>query len=60
MSRVGMFVETDSSLLPGQRIELAFTCLYTHQLVKIYRRSAYVARASDEGVAVLFCDMHMS
>jgi hypothetical protein len=59
MSRAGMFIETDISLVPGLRIELAFTCHYTRQVVKVYRRYAYVARVSDEGVALLFSDKHM-
>jgi hypothetical protein len=30
--------------------------MHTRQLVKIYRRSAYVARASEDGIVVLFFD----
>lgn len=51
-----MFVETDTALPLAEMVELAFTCLHTRRIVKIYRRSAYVARASEDGVAVLFFD----
>ncbi|MGD8631806.1 MAG: hypothetical protein PVH38_08775 [Gammaproteobacteria bacterium] len=54
ISRVGMFVETGTSLPLALPVELAFTCLYTRRIVKMYRRSAYVARTSENGVAVLF------
>jgi hypothetical protein len=60
ISRAGMFIETETSLPLALPVELAFTCLYTRQIVKIYRRSAYVARDSDHGVAVLFFDKHMA
>ena len=60
ISSAGMFIETDSTLLLLQPVELAFTCLYTHHIVKIYRRSAYVARASDDGVALLLFDRRLS
>lgn len=56
ISRAGMFVETDAALPLAEMVELAFTCLHTRRIVKIYRRSAYVARASEDGVAVLFFD----
>ena len=58
ISRVGMFVETSTHLPLALPVELAFTCLYTRQIVKMYRRSAYVARTSENGVAVLFLDRH--
>jgi hypothetical protein len=60
ISRVGMFVETSTSLPLALPVELAFTCLHTHRVVKMYRRSAYVARTSDKGVAVLFFDRHIA
>ena len=60
MSRVGMFIVIDAPLQTGRRVELAFTYHHTRQIVKIYRRSAYVARASDDGVALIFSDKHMS
>jgi hypothetical protein len=60
MSRVGIFVETDTDFVIGRRVELAFTCHHTRQLVKMYRRSAYVARTSDDGVALIFSDKHLS
>ena len=56
ISRVGMFVETSTSLPLALSVELAFTCLHTRRIVKMYRRSAYVARTSENGVAVLFFD----
>ena len=56
MSSAGIFVETAATVQPGLRIELAYTCSYTRQIVKIYRRSAYVARVSDDGMALLFSD----
>jgi hypothetical protein len=60
ISNAGMFIETDTILLLLQPVELAFTCLYTRHIVKIYRRSAYVARASEDGVAVLLFDRRLS
>ena len=60
ISSTGMFIETDTTLLLLQPVELAFTCLYTRHIVKIYRRSAYVARASEDGVAVLLFDRRLS
>jgi hypothetical protein len=60
MSRVGIFVEIQTAFVPGGRVELAFTCHHTRQLVKMYRRSAYVARTSDDGVALIFSDKHLS
>lgn len=56
VSRVGLFIETRSILPEGLTVELAFTRSYTRQLVKLYRRSAYVVRASEDGVAVVFLD----
>jgi hypothetical protein len=56
ISRVGMFVETSIALPLALPVELAFTCLYTHHIVRMYRRSGYVARVSENGVAVLFFD----
>lgn len=60
ISRAGMFVETATSLPLTLPVELAFTCLHTRQIVKIYRRSAYIARASEDGVVVLFFDRHLA
>lgn len=60
ISRVGMFVETSTSLPLALPVELAFTCLHTHRIVKMYRRSAYVARTSENGVAVLFLDRYLA
>ena len=56
ISRAGIFILTDIVLPPALPVELAFTCLHSRQIVKIYRRSAYVARAAEDGVAVLFFD----
>lgn len=56
VSRAGLFIETSSVLPEGLTIELAFVQSYTHQLVKVYRRSASVVRASDDGVGVVFLD----
>lgn len=55
-----MFVETDASLPLALPLELAFTCLHTHHIVKMYRRAAYVARLSEEGVVVLFFDRRLA
>jgi hypothetical protein len=60
ISSAGLFIETDITLLLLQPVELAFTCLYSHHIVKIYRRSAYVARASEDGVALLLFDRSLS
>lgn len=60
ISRAGMFIETDTSLRLALPVELAFTCLHTRQIVKIYRRSAYVARAAEDGVVVLFFDRRLA
>ncbi|MCP5314382.1 MAG: hypothetical protein H6955_12525 [Chromatiaceae bacterium] len=38
----------------GEQVELAFFRLHTPQLVKVVRRSAYVVRAADTGIAMLF------
>ena len=54
VSRAALFIETDSLLPEGTLVELAFTLLHTDQLVKVFRRSAYVARSSESGLAVLF------
>jgi hypothetical protein len=54
ISRAALFIETDTLLPEGTPVELAFTLLHTRQLVKLFRRSAYVARSSDNGLAVLF------
>ena len=56
ISRAGMLITTNIMLPLTLPVELAFTCLHSRQVVKIYRRSAYVARASDDGVVVLFID----
>ena len=60
ISRAGLFIETHTTLILLQPVELAFTCLYTRHLVKIYRRSAYVARATEDGVALLLFDRRLS
>jgi hypothetical protein len=60
ISNAGMFIEINTTLLLLQPVELAFTCLYTHHIVKIYRRSAYIARTSEDGVAVLLFDRRLS
>lgn len=60
ISRAGMFIETDASLALALPVELAFTCLHTHCIVKIYRRSGYVARAADDGVVVLFFNRYLA
>ena len=60
ISNAGMFIEINTTLLLSQPVELAFTCSYTHHIVNIYRRSAYVARTSEEGVAVLLFDRRLS
>ena len=60
ISRAGMFVETSTSLPLAIPVELAFTCLYTRQIVKMYRRTAYVARASEDGVVLLFFDRRLA
>lgn len=54
LSRAGVFLETAARLPEGSPVELAFTVFHSDQLVKMYRRSAYLARASDSGLAVLF------
>ena len=54
LSKAGLFLEIDPILPRGLAIELAFTRLYTNQVIKLYRRSAYVTRVSEEGVAALF------
>ena len=56
VSKVGVFLEVDPSLRlsRGLSIELAFTRQYTQQVIKLYRRSAYITRVSPDGVAVLF------
>ena len=55
----GIFIDPlPAALQPDRRVELAYTCQYTRQLVKMYRRSAYVARVSETGVALIYCDKH--
>ena len=54
VSKAGVFIEVDDSLPEGIAVELAFTRSYTGQVVKMFRRSAYVARATHDGIAVLF------
>ena len=51
-----LFLEVDEflNLARGLTIELAFTRAYTGQVIKLYRRSGYVTRVSNDGVAVLF------
>ena len=56
ISRAGMFIETSTYLPLALPVELAFTCTHTRRIVKIYRRSAYIGRVSEEGVVVLFFD----
>jgi hypothetical protein len=60
ISSAGIFIETDTFLPLALPVELAFTCLYTRNIVRIYRRSAYVARASEDGVAMRFFDRRFS
>ena len=55
-SRAGLLILSDIVLPQALPVELAFTCLITRQIVKIYRRSAYVARTSEDGIVVLFFD----
>lgn len=54
VSKAGLLVETDARLSEGSLVELALTRAYSPQLVKLVRRSAYVARASDSGAAILY------
>ena len=54
VSKAGLFIEIDAVMPMGLAIELALTRAYTRQVVKLYRRSAYVTRVSQNGVAVLF------
>jgi PilZ domain len=56
ISRGGALILTDIVLPLALPVELAFTCLHTRQIVKIYRRSAYVARASEYGLVALRFD----
>lgn len=56
ISRSGIFIETDDILPLAFSVELAFTCLHTRNIVKIYRRSAYIARASEDGLVAVFFD----
>lgn len=60
ISRAGMFIETENSLPLAIPVELAFTCLHTRQIVKMYRRTAYVARVTDDGVVALFFDRRLA
>jgi hypothetical protein len=59
ISRTGALILTDIVLPLALPVELAFTCLHTRQIMKIYRRSAYVARASEDGLVVLFFDRRL-
>jgi hypothetical protein len=52
----GIFIDPVTALQPALPVELAFTIQYTRQLVKVYRHSAYVARVSDNGAALLYFD----
>ncbi len=54
VSKAGLFIETRSNLPTGIAVELAFARPDAQQVVKVYRRTAYVVRSSDEGVAVVF------
>jgi hypothetical protein len=54
VSKAGLFIETRSGLREGTAVELAFARADAEQVVKVYRRSACVLRASAEGVAVVF------
>lgn len=56
ISRSGIFIETEDLLPLAFSVELAFTCLHTRNIVKIYRRSAYIARASEDGLVAVFFD----
>lgn len=56
ISRAGLFILSDNILPLELPVELVFTCVHTRKIVKIYRRSAYVARASEDGMAVHFFD----
>jgi hypothetical protein len=58
LSKAGLFIEIEPILPRGLAIELAFTRLYTHQVIKLYRRSAYITRVTDDGVAALFLAKH--
>ena len=60
ISRAGIFIETKISLPLALPVELAFTCRYTRQIMKIYRRSAYVARISEDGVVALYFDRRLA
>jgi len=60
ISKAGIFIQTGTPLPLAQFVELAFTCLHSRQIVKIYRRSAYVARTSEDGVVVLFFDRRIA
>lgn len=54
MTKGGIFIETDTKLVVGATVELAFTRSHTRQLVSVARRSAKVARSSESGAAILF------
>jgi hypothetical protein len=58
LSSNGIFIDPVAALDPGLRVELAYTCQYTRQVIKIYRRSTYVARVADNGTALLYSDKH--
>ena len=53
ISKAAVLVETESTLTEGLTVELALTRPYSRQLLRIVRRSAYVARTSQSGTAVL-------
>ncbi len=54
LNQSGLVIKTDMRLPRGEQVELAFFRLHTPQLVKVVRRSAYVVRAADTGIAMLF------
>jgi hypothetical protein len=53
ISKAAVLVETDTKLTEGLTVELALSRHYAGHLVKMVRRSAYVARTSNSGTAVL-------
>jgi hypothetical protein len=58
ISSDGIFIDPVPALQPDLRVELAYTCRYTRQVVKMYRRSARVVRVSETGAALLYSDKH--
>ena len=56
ISSDGIFIDPVPALEPGRHVELAYTCQYTRQLIRMYRRSANVARVSENGAALLYSD----